>query len=187
MPDRQPVPEPVDVVKDLRTRVLSMSPADLGLSPSQQLPNVWGILMEIGYPETLAGLVVLADGTSSLYLGHGGGFIGGGEHASVRTASARFLSVADRYHAGLQATRTFPYPDVGRVKFYVLTFSGILFADADEEELVQKAHKLAELFYAGHGVLTELRLIEQGGTEEGDTAWAGAFAIRGGEDPGTRR
>jgi hypothetical protein len=165
MPDRQPVPEPVDVVKDLRTKVLSVSPADLGISPSQQLPNVWGILMEIGYPETLAGLVVLADGTTSLYLGHGGGFIGGGEYASVRAASARFLSVANRYHAGLQATRTFPYPDVGRVKFYVLTFSGILFADADEEELVQKAHRLEELFYAGQGVLTELRLIEEGGTE----------------------
>ncbi len=170
MPDRQPVPEPVDVVKDLRSRVLSMSPADLGLSPSQQLPNVWGILMEIGYPETLASLVVLADGTTSLCLGYGGGFIGGGEHASVRAASARFLSIADRYHAGLQATRTFPYPDVGRVKFYVLTFSGVLYADADEEELVQKAHRLAELFYAGQDVLTELRLIEQGGTEENNTA-----------------
>jgi len=169
MPDRQPVPEPVDVVKNLRTRVLSLSPTDLGISPSQQLPNVWGILMEMGYPETLAGLVVLADGTTSLYLGYGGGFMGGGEYESVRTASARFLSVADRYHTELQTTHTFPYPDVGRVRFYVLTFSGILFADADEKELAQKAHWLAELFHAGHGVLTELRLIEQEGMEGDDT------------------
>jgi hypothetical protein len=170
MPDRQPVPEPIDVVKNLRSKVLSMSPANLGLSPSQQLPNVWGIIMEMGYTETLASLVVLADGTTSLCLGYGGGFIGGGEYASVRTASARFLSVADHYHAGLQSAHTFPYPDVGRVKFYVLTFSGVLFADADEKELVQKAHRLADLFYAGHGVLTELRLIEQGGTAIDDTA-----------------
>lgn len=171
MPDRQPVPEPIDVIKDLRDKVFSISPADIGLSPSPEVPNVWGVIMETGFPEGLATLVVLADGTTSLYLGHGGGGLNLGLYASVRVASARFLAAAERYHTKLEPTDSFPYPDIGRVKFYVRTFSGVLFAEEDEEELSNKDHMLADLFYAGHEILTEYRLIQERGMDADDTAF----------------
>jgi hypothetical protein len=170
MPDRQPVPEPIDVIKELREKVFSISPADIGLSPSPEVPNVWGVLMEVGYPEGVATIVVLADGSTSLYLGPGGGEIGLGMYASIQVASARFLATAERYHTKLEPTDSFPYPDIGRVKFYVRTFSGVLFAEEDEEELYNEDHMLADLFYAGHEIVAEYLFIQERGMDAGDPA-----------------
>ena len=50
-----------------------------------------GGLMETGYPRAVATLVVVADGSTSLYLSNGGGTIGAGQHARVRSASAEFM------------------------------------------------------------------------------------------------
>ncbi|MFQ5917942.1 MAG: hypothetical protein ACE5I0_09060, partial [Candidatus Binatia bacterium] len=127
-----PVPEPARIIRDLRTQVLTLSPEQIGISPSSAYPHVWGILMETGYPEALATLVSLADGTTSLYLGHGGGIIGGGDHENVRRATKAFLAVAEAHRESLAPTQSFPLPNVGRVKFYVLTFDGTLTADADQ-------------------------------------------------------
>ncbi|NIQ39662.1 MAG: hypothetical protein GTN81_13880 [Proteobacteria bacterium] len=161
MSNAKPVPEPTQIIKDLRQKVLSLSPGDIGLTQPKDGSTVWGILMETGYPGGLATLIVLADGTTSLYFGHGGGIIGAGEHDSVRTASMRFLAVAEQYQKALEPTKSFPYPHVGTVRFYVLTFSGPLTAAADENDLGNRTHALSNLFYAGHEVLTELRHIDE--------------------------
>ncbi len=68
----QVVPEPVQAIKDLRNQLLTSPPEALGFSKAGSDSEVWGILMETGYPEALATLVSLRDGTASLYLGHGG-------------------------------------------------------------------------------------------------------------------
>ena len=156
-----PVPEPTPIIKDLRTQALTLSPKQIGISPSSVHPHVWGILMEIGYPEALATLVSLADGTTSLYLGHGGGIIGGGDHENVRRATRAFLAVAEAHRESLIPTESFPFPNIGRVTFYVLTFDGTLTADADQNDLGEGKHKLSELFHAGHDVIGELRLINE--------------------------
>ena len=159
--DSQPVQEPAQVIKALRGKVLSLSPHKIGLSQSDDSASVWGVLMETGYPEGLMTLVVLADGTTSLYLGHGGGIIGGGEHASVRKASRELLYNVGLYCGVLSPTKSFPYPNVGRVKFYVLTFTSTLTADANEDELGNGKHNLSNLFYASHAVISELRHIDE--------------------------
>ena len=157
----EPIPEPVQVMKDLRKQALTLSPSEIGISPSLEHPHVWGVLMEIGYPEALATLVALADGTVSLYLGHGGGIIGGGERAGIRRMGAALISAAEHYLTNLSPTSSFPLPDVGQVKFYVLTFAGPLTADADSEDLGEGRHALSKLFYAGQAVITELRRISE--------------------------
>ncbi len=69
----------------------------------------------------------------------------------------KLLAAVSRFQDKLEPADSFPYPNVGRVKFYVLTFSGPLVADADESELEAKRHELSDLFYLGHEVLSELR------------------------------
>ena len=155
------VPEPIDLIKELRRKILSLIPGNMGLSSSDDTPHVWGVLMETGYAEALASLVCLADGTTSLYLGTGGGMIGGGEHTKVREAAREFLAAAEYYRKELEPAKTFPYPEVGRVRFYVFTFSGPLTADAGESELGHGKHRLSNFFYAAHGVLTELRQVDE--------------------------
>lgn len=161
MDETGPVPEPADVIKGLRDRVCSVAPAEIGVSPSEETPNVWGVLMETTYPGALVTLVALADGTTSLYFGHGGGILGGGDHESIRSASTSFIAAAEYYHEQLAPTESFPLPDIGRVRFYALTFSGPLTAEASEVELGEGRHQLSDLFYAGHAVLAELRHIDE--------------------------
>jgi len=154
----RPVPEPVTIFKNLRDTLLSMSPARLGVFPSEALPNVWGVLMETGYFPAVVTLVSLADGTTSLCFGTGGGVIGAEKHSTVREATAAFIASAEFHRGRLVPADSFPLPDVDRVRFYVLTFTGTLTAEAGERELGKGTHKLSALFYAGHDVITQIRI-----------------------------
>jgi len=72
-----------DIYREMRDRVLALDPASIGLIQSG--PNqVWGALMETGHPEAVSTLVVLGDGTVSLYFSNGGGIIGLGQHEGPR-------------------------------------------------------------------------------------------------------
>jgi hypothetical protein len=114
--------------------------------------------METGYPSGTATLVTFADGTTSLYFSNGGGVIGAGAHAAVRSASERLLATAEAQLADLEPATETPLPQVGRVRFYIRTFSGTLTAEAAEQALVSKHDRLSPLFHAGHGVITAIRL-----------------------------
>jgi len=70
--------EQAEVYRDMRNLVFSLSPERIGLAKDTEEPIA--ILMETGYPEAVASLVCIADGTTSLYLSSGGGVIGAGEH-----------------------------------------------------------------------------------------------------------
>lgn len=143
--------------QELRRMVLTTSPRDIGVVPTKEHPRVWGVLMETRYPEAAATLVALLDGSVSLYFSNGGGMIGAGEHASVRREAIKFISTAEAYVEDFSRTTQYPLPETGRVKFYLLTFSGILTGDFDENLLGEGGHKLSKLFHAGHDVITEIR------------------------------
>jgi hypothetical protein len=155
------VPEPVTIYQNLRSELLSLPPARIGIYPSEELPNVWGVLMETGYSPAVVTLVCLADGTTSLCFGNGGGVIGAEKHDAVRRATAAFIAAAETHRNKLLPAESFPLPDVDRVRFYVLTFSGTLTAEAGERELGKKTHELSALFYAGHDVITQIRITTE--------------------------
>lgn len=157
----QKTPEPAEVYNGLRNKILSLNPSDAGIQPSREMPNVWGVLMETGYPQALVTLVSLADGTTSLYFSNGGGMIGGGQHATVAQASKSFVVAAENYYQKMSLTESFPSPAIGKVKFYVLTYSGVYTIDADENELGNKKHELSPLFYYGQDVITQFRLVQE--------------------------
>jgi hypothetical protein len=58
----------------LRNLVLSTKPTELGLKPSTD--EVWGVVMETGYPTAVVTPVALADGTVSLYFSNGAELLG---------------------------------------------------------------------------------------------------------------
>lgn len=153
--------EPAEIYNGLRNRVLNLKPSDAGIKPSSEMPNVWGILMETGYQQAVVTLVSLADGTTSLYFSNGGGMIGGGKHATVADASKSFVVSAENYYQQMTLTESFPLPAIGRVKFYILTYSGIYTIDIDENDLGNKKHELSPLFYFGQEVITQFRLVQE--------------------------
>lgn len=128
------------------------------MSPTSGWPVVWGVVMETGYPEAAVTLVSLADRTTSLYFSNGGGVIGAGEHATVADATARFIASANEFRGQMEPTKSFPLPAIGRVRFYLLTFTGVLTAEADEQDLGNMRHTLSPLFHKGHEVIGHVRL-----------------------------
>lgn len=118
---------------------------------------MWGVIMETGYPEAVATLVVLGDGTTSLYFSNGGGIIGAGEHEVVRAAGEVLLSSAEEYLDDFTVVTATPLPEVGQVRFYLRTFTGTLRAEAHEEDLGESRHKLSPVFHAAHSVIAAVR------------------------------
>ena len=93
----------------LRSQALSLERAAAGIpAPPPEAP-VWGLLMDMGFPNGTATLVALADGTTSLYHSGGGGVLGGQAHEAVRRANAALLAEADGLVTRMSPTSTYRF------------------------------------------------------------------------------
>ena len=136
-------------------RTLEVSAGSLAIQD-----EVFGVVMETGYPEAIVTLVSFADGTASLYFGNGGGVVGSGQHAGPAAASRSLVLLAARSKQGLVAATSTPLPRVG-CTHYVLTQRGAVTTEAKEEDLGEHRHALSPLFYAAQDVITEIRKVEE--------------------------
>jgi hypothetical protein len=155
------VPEPEHVYLQLRNRIFSLNPAEIGLMPSTTVPHVWGVLMETGYLVGYASLVSLVDGTTSLYYSTGGGMLGSGEYTPVAEASKAFVAQAENYLQHVSLTDEFPLPGIGQVRFTILTYSGMFAGEAPEKALASDKHKLSPLYIKAQMTLGQLRLLAE--------------------------
>jgi hypothetical protein len=149
--------DPADTVRGLSKQVFSLAAEDVGVASAPGHQRIWALLMETGYPEAVASLVTIADGTTSLYFSNGGGVIGAGEYSAVRSAATAFISAADSNIALFSPTTDHPLPDVGRVRFYARTFDGVLTAEGDEQDYGENRSPLSPLFHLGHSVIAAVR------------------------------
>jgi hypothetical protein len=153
-------PPPADVYRGLRQQVLGLTPDQLGEGFADA--PILALLMETGYPEGVATLVGVADGTASLYFSSGGGFIGAGTHAGVADANRRWLESGPKFLPELSAITDPPPPDEGMTQFVAVTPEGLLGSVAPEEELGERRHRLSPFFYAAQDVITQIRLSQGG-------------------------
>lgn len=144
----------------LRNMVLSTKPESIGVR-LKDATEVWGVVMETGYPEAVASLVALADGTVSLYFSNGGGIIGLGPHAGPHRAAQSLLAAAQQFAKQVQAIKSHPLPKPSHTRFYLLTGNGVLTAEAKEDELGNNRHPLSPLFHKGHELIAEIRAVDQ--------------------------
>jgi len=154
--------DPAAAMRELRTQMLSAPPAELGIEPSADCPEVYGVLMEFPISSETGTVVAMCDGNASLYTTSTFGVMGGGAHASVRAAASEFVKTVASFEDVGELTNDFPYPLPGRGQFYVLTFSGVRQLEDDFAAIESGQSKLSGLFAAGQDVLTQLRLISQG-------------------------
>ena len=141
----------------LRQQVLTLTPGQLGDAVSVDEPLL-ALLMETGYPEAVATLVAVADGSASLYFSNGGGIIGAGAHPSVAEASSRWRDVAGDFLEQLPSVTDPSPPEKGLTQFVGVTRVGLRGAVAPEVDLGERTHPLSPLFYAGQDVITQIRL-----------------------------
>ena len=154
-------PEPAPTYLQLRSRILNLDPAEVGLSPTIIAPHVWGVLMETGYAVGTATLVSLVDGTTSLYYSTGGGMLGSGEYTPVAKASKALVTQAENHLQHMSSTKELPLPEVGQVRFILLTYSGIFTAETSEKTLSSMNHPLSPLYTLGQETLTQLHLLSE--------------------------
>ncbi|MBV8366364.1 MAG: hypothetical protein JO194_07670 [Candidatus Eremiobacteraeota bacterium] len=140
----------------LRNLVFALSPGQLKLTP---LPNgVWAGSMEFWVSDHWVALVAIADGTTSLHFGSGGGVIGSGGHAAVREAGTAFLVALDAAAPGFTKTQAHPLPPKGRIHFYGLTTDGICVSRDLVESDIARLPDIAPLYAAGQQLIAQIRL-----------------------------
>ena len=155
--DDAPRPE---IYEGLGAQVLQLTANQLGEAFADA--SILALLMETGYAQVVATLVGVADGTSSLYFSNGGGIIGAGTHAAVADANAHWLEAGRAALPHLSPVAGPPPPTEGMTQFVAVTPSGLFGAVAAEAELGAGRHPLSPFFYAGHGVITQIRLTQNG-------------------------
>lgn len=153
-PDAEARAQAAEVFKGLRNRVLTAPPEEVGFNEAGADAKVWAVLMEMAFPAGVATVLSTYDGTASLYTSTGGGILGGW---SAREQAQGFVAEAGKHLKRMKPTDSYPYPAVGRIRFYARTPDGVYTAEAGEEELVGRRHPLSPLFYAANEVLTGLR------------------------------
>jgi hypothetical protein len=158
-----PQPSHPEVYLGLRNMMLQSSRVKFGIAPGSKPTQPYGVLMDWGVETGSATVVAIADGTASVYLSSGGGFLGGGQsHESIRGAAKRTVELADEVQPLMQPTTTYPLPKRGQVIFYVLTDSGVFTAGASEDDLRGHRSPLFKLGDSAQTIITEYRQIPGG-------------------------
>ena len=123
--------------------------------------RVSGVLMEMGYTEDVATLVVTVDGTLSLYFSSGGGVVGWGAYDGPRRAACELLETAADFQEFCSLTNKYPLPLKGSTRFYLITAGGVLTAEAKQDDLGNDKHRLSPLFRKAHELIGEIRAVDQ--------------------------
>lgn len=146
----------------LRNLALQSSPEKLAGSSAANSTLPCAVLMDWGVPSGTATVAAYSDGTASIYLSGGGGFLGGGQsHESIRQAASRTVEIAAELQPLMQSTTTFPLPQDGQITFYVRTAAGVFTATASEDDLRSHRSPFSKLSDSAQAIITEYRLIQE--------------------------
>ncbi|HYL15649.1 MAG TPA: hypothetical protein VEV41_21625 [Terriglobales bacterium] len=122
----------------------------------------YAVLMDWGIDAGTATVAAFADGTASVYLSSGGGFLGGGQsHESIRNAAKKTIEIAGELQPLMQPTTTYPLPQRGQVTFYVRTDAGVFTASASADDMRSHRSPFYKLGDSAQTIITEYRLMQE--------------------------
>jgi hypothetical protein len=153
-------PSPETVYTGLRNMVLHGTRERFGLAPTSTPTEPWGVVMDWGVTNGTATVMALSDGSASIYLSGGGGYLGGQTKEPIRAAAHLAVATAAEFQPQMKATTDYVLPASGEVIFYILTDSGVFSASGKEEELREPGHPLGKLGNAMQNIVTQYRILE---------------------------
>ena len=160
-PKIDPNPSTETVYQGLRNMVLCGTRERFGLAATSSPTDPWGVVMDWGVTSETATVMALSDGSASIYLSSGGGYLGGQKHESVKNAALHAIEVAREYPSQMKKTTEYNLPATGEVIFYLLTDSGVFTASEKETDLRSQDHPLSKLGNAMQNVVTQYRILEE--------------------------
>jgi hypothetical protein len=120
------------------------------------------VLMDWHVGNGKATILAAADGSASVYLSSGGGYLGGGQgHPEVREAAFRAIRLAERLMTQFIKTESFELPAHGSVSFFVTTNESIYTVVESQAELRYGESPFAALGNAMQAIATGYRLRQQ--------------------------
>jgi hypothetical protein len=122
--------------------------------------TVQAVLMDWHTGNGTLSVVAAVDGSASIYLSSGGGFIGGGQrYTELRRLAVDSVELARQGLARFEMTTSTELPPEGEVFFYANTGAGIRYARASEIALLNGTSRLASLGNAMQEIVTAYQLV----------------------------
>ena len=146
----------------LRSFALQGTRENFGLAPASRPTQPFAVVMDLGLPEGATTVVAIADGSASVYVGNGGGFIGGGQsHESIRNAALKTVQLADQVQPLMHATNEYPLAQPGQVNIYVVTDAGVFTGTASEDDMRRGRSPFSKLGDSAQNIIAEYRRIPE--------------------------
>ncbi|MFN8622411.1 MAG: hypothetical protein U0869_16885 [Chloroflexota bacterium] len=145
----------------LRDAITKVVPLEHGLAPSEDLPRVWGVLVDVGLPPGPVTLVAIADTTTSFYLGSGGATVGVGGVPDVAAAARELLRRVDAALGAFSPTWETPIPPEGGVGFTALTYQGMVAHRSTMETLQQPGNPVGPAWWQTGVVVGMIQDLER--------------------------
>lgn len=148
---------------DLRNTAFKTKSKDFLGADGTHEDAIWGIIMEISYPEGSLSLLSRVDGTASLFFSNGGGVIGSEEHEHIAGLSSAIASGSGVFFSEYaEPTKDFPLPEAENVQFFFMSDSQILkTGEFSENDLGEDLLPLSPLFHAMHMLIAQIQEVEE--------------------------
>jgi hypothetical protein len=164
---REKTPPISDKYRDYRKIIIDLDPEAQGIKPSNDLPNVWGVLIEASSRLPLLSIAVmtLADEHTSIYASEGAAFLHINAFPEIVVVSKDILMLAEKSLPMTKPTMEFPIAEIGSVNFFIFTYSGAMLARIQENELSDLEKPFAPLYRAYHEILYRNRILIKNNTK----------------------
>lgn len=148
------------VYLQMRDAITTLVPGEHDLAPSDDLPQVWGVMVDVGLPPGPVTLVAIADTTTSLYLGSGGATVGAGTLPEIAAQARELLRRVDAAIAAFSPTWETPIPPPGGVHLTALTYQGMLAVRSTMDALQQPGAPLGPAWWQTGVVVGAIQDLE---------------------------
>jgi hypothetical protein len=146
---------------DLREQLFRADPAALASAEDEGSSNVVGVIVEEGIEGGSYLVYGLRDGSASLYLSSGGGWLGGQEQPHINAAAKHLVGAAKPFANQFPLVGEHPIPATGKVRFSFVTTEGVRAAESDTKEFQNERGELLPVFLAAQQVIAGFRALDE--------------------------
>jgi hypothetical protein len=157
----QPKKTPADVMREIRLKVLTTPPSQMGRGPTEEYPHVDGIVMDWPIKDTTLSLMASSAGDGSIYTTGNFGVFGGIDYENVRSTAKNLVKLGEKYYSDAIPTKDSSYPQPGHLRFYLMCYDGLRMIDVDVNALSSSNGKYSDLFAEARRMISELGQIAQ--------------------------
>lgn len=122
--------------------------------------EVSAVILDVGTDKGAYSLLVISDGTCSLYYENGGGIIGAGGHINVQYVSKILLEEANEFCDKPVSSMNCNFPDINEFFVHILTKRGN-YESTGNTNALSDGNRSTVLFYLCNNVITQLRLLSE--------------------------